>query len=216
MKKSKALVRRKQSIARLQPEALHRVIQDRGLEECGELLMQATPNQIKRIFDLDLWRPAEAGRDEQFDAERFGQWLEVLAEVDVDQAAQKVAQMDVDLVIAGFAKHVRVFDLGVTAPAGNIEYELGGYRLFPQRAGSWEAIQAILLSLDMNYSEYFHQVMRGCRERSNAGFELDGLDELLSKEEQTMFDLALDRERRQDEQGYVAPAEARAFLETSR
>jgi hypothetical protein len=31
-----------------------------------------------------------------------------------------------------------------------------------------------------------------------------------------MFDLALDRERRREQQGYVTPAQARAFLKTSR
>src|SRR5436190_5315860 len=67
-------------VPRLQPELLHRVIQTCGLEDCGELVMLATAEQLTRIFDLDLWRSASPGLEEQFDAERFGVWLEVLVE----------------------------------------------------------------------------------------------------------------------------------------
>ena len=60
-----------------------------GLEDCGELVALATPEQLTRVFDLDLWRSARAGRDEQFDPDRFGLWLEVLAESGVSLAAQR-------------------------------------------------------------------------------------------------------------------------------
>src|SRR5262245_40379879 len=97
-------------VPRLQPDLLHRVIQSCGLEDCGELVMLATPEQLTRIFDLDLWRSADPGMDEQFDAERFGIWLEVLAEFGASMAAQKLTEMDPDLVIVGLAQHARVFD----------------------------------------------------------------------------------------------------------
>jgi hypothetical protein len=206
-------------VPRLQPDLLHRVIQSCGLEDCGELVVLATPEQLTRIFDLDLWRSARPGMDEQFDADRFGVWLEVLAEFDPDVAAQKLAEIDADVVIAGLAQHARVFDCAVVT-TGVLDYELacevGGYRLVAKRTDSWEAIVEILLSLDANHPDCFHQVMRGCRALSNSGRELDGLDDLLAEEDQVMFDLAFDRERRRDEQGYVTPAQARAFLEMSR
>src|SRR5215831_18807046 len=103
-------------VPRLQPDVLHRVIQSCGLEDCGELVVLATPEQLKRIFDLDLWRPAQPGMDEQFDAERFGVWLEVLAEFDPSVAAKKLAEMDADLVVAGLAQHARVFDGAAVTP----------------------------------------------------------------------------------------------------
>ena len=94
-------------VPRLQPDLLHRVIQSCGLEDCGELVVLATPEQLTRIFDLDLWRSAQPGMDEQFDADRFGVWLEVLAEFGSSMAARKVVEMDADLVIAGLAQHAR-------------------------------------------------------------------------------------------------------------
>jgi hypothetical protein len=219
-------------IPRLQPELLHRVIQSCGLEDCGELVALATPEQLGRIFDLDLWRPAQPGMDEQFDGERFGVWLEVLAELGDSTAAKKLAEMDADLVIAGLAQHARVFDgamvtpyrttdgVEITAnrePGHGYTSEIGGYRLVAKRTDSWEAIVAILISLDAEHPEYFHRVMSGCRALSNVGFELDGLHEVLADEErQSVFDMAVDREERRDEQGYVTPAQARAFLQMSR
>src|SRR6266481_5967060 len=78
-----------QVVPRLPPEVLHRVVQSCGLEDCGELVALATPAQLARVFDLDLWRTDQPGLDEQFDADRFGVWLEVLMESGATVAAQK-------------------------------------------------------------------------------------------------------------------------------
>jgi hypothetical protein len=70
----------------------------------------ATPGQLTRVFDLDLWRSDRPGRDEQLDGHRFGAWLEVLLESGAAVAAQKLVGVDIDLVIAALAQHVLVFD----------------------------------------------------------------------------------------------------------
>ena len=218
-------------VPRLQPEVLHRVIQSCGLEDCGELVALATPDQLARVFDLDLWRTGQPGLDEQFDADRFGVWLEVLMESGANVAAQKLAEMDVDLVIAALAQHALVFDCAaVSAPAptdgeevaavrtlnDGLGCEVGGYLVVARRTDSWDAIVAVLAALDAEHHDYFHRVMRGCRSLSNSRPEVDGLDDLLTDGEQVMFDLAFDRERRREQQGYVTPAQARAFLQMSR
>jgi hypothetical protein len=84
------------------------------------------------------------------------------------------------------------------------------------RTDSWDAIVAVLNVLAEDHQAYFHRVMGGCRRLSNAGFEVDGLDDLLTDRAQVMFDLAFNRERRREQQGYVMPDQARAFLEMSR
>jgi hypothetical protein len=218
-------------VPRLQPDLLRRVIQICGLEDCGELVALATPEQLARIFDLDLWRAAQPGLDERFDADRFGVWLEVLVESGAAAAAQKLAGMDVDLVIAGLAQHALVYDRAAVTPYETMDGEqvdairaiddglasdVGGYVLVARRADSWEAIVEVLMSLDAGHPDYFHQVMQGCRTLSNSGREVDGLDDLLPEDDQVMFDLEVDRERRREKQGYVTPAQARAFLQMSR
>jgi hypothetical protein len=218
-------------VPRLQPELLHRVIQSCGLEDCGELVALATPEQLTRVFDLDLWRTTQPGLDEQFDADRFGVWLEVLVESGASVAAQKLAAMDVDLVITGFAQHALVFDratvttyettdgeqvAAIRAIDDELTFDVGGYLLVARRTDSWDAIVAVLMSLDEEHHDYFHQVMRGCRKLSNCRPEVDGLHDLLADGDQIMFDLAIDRERRREKRGYVTPAQARAFLQMSR
>jgi hypothetical protein len=97
-----------QVVPRLKPEVLHRVIQTCGLEDCGDLVAMATPGQLQAVFDLDLWRPPRPGFDEQLDPNRFGQWLEVLMESGAAVTAQKLIGIDLDLVVAAFAQHLRV------------------------------------------------------------------------------------------------------------
>jgi hypothetical protein len=223
--------RLEQVVPRLQPDVLHRVIQSCGLEDCGELVALATPEQLARIFDLDLWRAGRPGMDEQFDADRFGLWIEVLVESGAEAAAQKLAGMDVDLVVAGLARHVLVYDRAAVTPYETLDgeqievsraddngltFDMGGYLVVARRADSWEAIIEVLLALGAGHRQYLHQVMAGCRTLSNSGREIDGLDDLLAEEDQVMFDLAVDREVRREKQGYVTPAEARAFLQMAR
>ena len=45
-------------VPHLAPETLHRLIQYRGLDACGELVTSATPAQLASLLDLDLWRHA--------------------------------------------------------------------------------------------------------------------------------------------------------------
>jgi len=215
-------------VPHLEPETLHRLIRHSGLDACGELVASATPEQLTSILDLDLWRHAQPGRDEQFDADRFGEWLELLADTGGSIAARIVAALDEHLVIAGLSRYVRVFDPSAIAPVddelidqdvtpqGGLECEVGGYLVCAIRNDAWDAIMALLLALDADHPDCFHAVMRGCRRLSNSMPEIDGLDDLLMEPEQLLHDVALDREHRRSLQGYSTPADARAFLQMAR
>ena len=111
-------------VPHLAPEMLHQIIQYRGLEACGELVTSATPAQLTSLLDLDLWRHAKPGRDEQFDVDRFGEWLEVLVDAGHSVAARTVAALDRHLVIAGLSRHLRVFDSGTFEPTESSDDEL--------------------------------------------------------------------------------------------
>jgi hypothetical protein len=218
------------AVRRLPPAILHGVIRKVGLEDSSELLALVTREQLSAVFDLDLWRAGQPGSDEQFDAARFGHWLEVLADSDVALAAQRLADMDVDLVIAGLAAHIAVFDPVVfvgPAERGDDESlaaargrgshcEVGGYLVVARQTDSWDAIVPVLMALDESHPARFHRVMRGCRRLSNSKPEADGFHDLLDDAAQARFDLALGREGRREGQGFVTPAQARAFLDESR
>ena len=174
-----------QAVPQLPPEMLHRVIRNCGLEDCGAIVALATPEQLMRVFDLDLWRADQAGENEQFDADRFGVWLDVLVDAGVALAAQKLASMNADLLTVAFAKYVLVYDIvaGVRVPDGATAFEVGGYRIVARRSGSWDAIVSVMAALDEQHPDWFHHVMRGCRRLSNSAPEIDGLDDLLADEE---------------------------------
>ena len=78
-------------VPRLPPETLHALVRHGGLEACGDLIAAATPAQLMSVLDLDLWRHAHVGQDDQFDAHRFGEWLELLAETGASVSARIVA-----------------------------------------------------------------------------------------------------------------------------
>ena len=209
---------------------MHRVIGAYGLEDCAELVAHATPAQLSRVLDLDLWRPARAGRDDQFDAERFGLWIEVLVDAGADLAAEKLSHLPIEQLIAGFAHHARVFDIAAIAayetsdgeriepraPDDALDCDVGGYHVVARREDAWQAIVAVLLSLDTHHRARFDELMSALRALSNSGRERDGLDALLGAADQMMLDAASERERRRRKQGFASPADARAFLQMSR
>src|SRR5881628_1825242 len=229
-------------VPHLAPETLHQLIQYRGLEACGELVTSATPAQLTSLLDLDLWRHAQPGRDEQFDVDRFGEWLEVLVHTGDSVAARTVAALDKDVVIVGLSRYLRVFDPGIFEPIAQsddepmerheamregdsmdvdwsgdrLECDVGGYIVRARRTDAWDAIVTLLLALAAEHGNYFHAVMQECRRLSNSRPEIDGLDDLLLAPEQHLHDVAIERTRRRSQQGYATPADARAFLQMAR
>jgi hypothetical protein len=223
-------------VPHLAPETLHQLVQYRGLDACGELVTSATPAQLTSLLDLDLWHHAQPGHDEQFNVNRFGEWLEVLVDAGDSVAARTVAALDKHLVIVGLSRYLRVFDPGTFEPTESsddepidrnekmnsetssdvLECEVGGYLVRARRTDAWDAIVALLVTLETEHDHYFHAVMQGCRRLSNSRPEIDGLDDLLMAPEQHLHDVAIERERRQSRQGYATPADARAFLQMAR
>jgi uncharacterized protein DUF6178 len=223
-------------VPHLAPETLHALIQYRGLDASGDLVSSATPAQLTSLLDLDLWRHAQPGRDEQFDVDRFGEWLEVLVDTGDSVAARIVAALDEHLVIVGLSRYVRLFDPGTFEPtessddepvnrnemtnsetSGDVfECAVGGYLVRARRTDAWDAIVTLLVTLETEHNEYFHAVMQGCRRLSNSRPEIDGLDDLLTAPEQHLHDVAIERERRRSRHGYATPADARAFLQMAR
>ncbi len=207
------------AIPQLQPEVLQRVIETCGLEDCAELVAYATPEQLACVFDLDLWPAGRPGQDEQLDAGRFGVWLDVLLSAGEELAADKLAAMDSEVIVAALAEHIRVFDIA-TLPEDRVSSaescEIAGCLIEARRDDGWDAIVAMLLALDARHQAYLHRVMRGCKRLTNDGFEVDGLDDLLSDRDQELYEVASQRHERREKQGYVAPAQARAFLKDAR
>jgi hypothetical protein len=176
-----------------------------------ERIPRATPAQLRRAADVDLWRGGTSGADVRFDAERFGEWLETLTDAGNDIVTRQLAALDLDLVAVGIAEHVRVFD-GAARTPGADDVEVGGYLVVARSGRPCQPILDTLAVLHEEDPHYFHRVMRACVGLSNDGYERDGLDDLLVDRDQAMFDLVAAREERRERQGFVTAAQARAFL----
>ena len=228
-------------VQRLDPKLLHQLVRHCGLEDCGEILALATTEQLTRVFDDDLWTSARAGDEEEFDADRFALWLEVLAELGPEVAARKLVDMDFDFVTAAVSRLVLVLDeelaiLQSAAAELGSEYEdldvdallegalgrgssheLGGYTIVARRAESWDALVSVLASLDHVHHHFFARLMRRCA-RLSTEYIVDngGLYDVLSSDEQVVADIAAAREDRREAAGYVTPSQATAFLKLAR
>jgi len=227
----------------LEPSVLHRLVRQCGLEDSGPIIALATTEQLMRIFDHDLWSSETAGEEEQFDADRFGLWLEVLAEAGAEVAAGKIAEMDFDFVTAALSRHVLVLDLrsiaieqaAIRAVADldamddlavaldeqaiedGLSGEIGGFRVVARRGESWDALMAVLTSLDANRHAFFGRLMSRCAAISTEYIEDNGgLFEVMTAQEQVLSDVAAGREERREQEGYVTPPLAAAFLDLAR
>lgn len=217
-------------VPRLPSAVLHRVIERTGLEAAGEIVALATPGQLRRLLDIDLWRAPAPGADETLDADRFGEWLEVLLQLGSSVAAERLAAMDVDLVVGGLSSHVDVFDgaavSGYVSLDGDLVEgrsfgdrpvrEIGGFVVAARPRRAWDAVVELLVCVHAERPGLFNRVMRECVAVSDGEREIDGCADLLDDRDQQMTDLTNDRDTRRDRAGYVAPAQARAFLVAAR
>jgi hypothetical protein len=203
------------AVRRLTPDVLHQLIRTAGLDECGQVIALATPEQLRRVFDLDLWANSRLGRPEQFDAARFGHWLEVLVDVGPDVAADKLAALGVDFVTAAITRHVTVVEhLG--GRQAELTCEIGGCTIFAKRTESWDAVVDVLTELETKYPAFFRDVMVRCISVSNERVDDNGsLFAVLEPDEQIMADAAGERDERREKAGFVTPPQAIAFLELS-
>jgi hypothetical protein len=215
----------------LAPEVLHRLIRRAGLEQCVDLVEAFSPRQLTAVLDLDLWSAPLPGADEELDADRFGEWVEALVGRDAATAARVLARCDRSLVVTALSRFIRVHDPGVLEPtestdderpqdvlfaAEGLTAEVGGYIVQARREDGWDAIVALLVELSAGDADCLDALMDGCRRLSNAGRELDGLDDLLDAPEQVLHDVTLDRDDRREARGFSTAADARAFLALAR
>ncbi|MBX3228960.1 MAG: hypothetical protein KIT84_41485 [Labilithrix sp.] len=218
----------------LPPAALAKLIAHVGLEDAGEIVALATTEQIERVFDEDLWTRAEPGADEGFEPARFVVWLEILLEAGEGVAARRLAELSADVVTLAFHRLVAVVDgdaiaaeiaEGVHEEGEEIEealeaslnHEIGSFIVVARRHDGWDAIVTALVALD----EHDHATCARMLERLAAMTEREaeeegGLHHVLSAEESLLDDVAGDRNERRAREGFVAPADARAFLKLAR
>ncbi|WP_437312743.1 DUF6178 family protein [Sorangium sp. So ce385] len=219
----------------LEAPVLTRLIHHIGLEDAGEIVALATTEQLKGIFDEDLWRSERPGKDEAFDADRFALWIEVMLEAGEAFAARKIAELDEDFVTMALSKHVLVIDIdGLSVQMSSSErsddddlvdkalesclyQEFEEFRIIAKDHRSWDPILQVLVELDREHHALLRALLERCCAISTEVIEESGgLYDVLTSEEMLESDVAAEREDRREQEGFVAPSAAVSFLNLAR
>jgi hypothetical protein len=217
-----------QRVQALAPSALAKLIDEVGLEDAGELVALATPEQLLGVFDEDVWGSIGPGVDESLDPQRFAMWLEVMLEAGPAFVARKVADLPEELVIAALNELLLTIDVDALGP--HVEdpellnkaldatqyFELDRYLVVWRGDDGWEAMLSLLVELDASDPDLRERLLATCCETSMERIENDGLHNVLTRAESLAHDAAAERAERRARAGHVAPTDATSFLRLAR
>jgi len=221
------------AVRELQGAVLGKLIDRIGLEDAGELVALASTAQLERVFDDDLWRAERAGGDETFRPERFALWLRVMQEAGEGALVQRLCELPEDLVALAVHRLVLVLDVDVIEEqlgpgdeeAQQLERALGNaafeeweeFRVIAREPDAWDDVWNALLALDRDHHDRLRAILERCCEMTTEYISgQGGLFQVLTADEMLDGDVAAARDDRRSAEGFVSPADARAFLELAR
>jgi hypothetical protein len=221
------------AVRELPAPVLGRLIDRVGLEDAGALVALASSEQLQGLFDEDLWRAPAPGADEQFRPERFALWLEVMSEGGEDFLIEQLCALPRDLLTLALHRLLLVVDMDAfaqsfTQPSERLQRleraldaplfeEWEEFRLLARDPAHWDVVFSALLALDRDHHELLRAILEQCCALTSEYVEEHGgLYEVLTSEEMLEGDVAGEREERRAAEGFVAPADARSFLELAR
>jgi hypothetical protein len=221
------------AVRELPGAVLGKLIDRIGLEDAGDLVALATTAQLERLFDDDLWRADRAGGDETFRPERFALWLRVMLDGGEETLVQRLCELPQDLLALAVHRLVLVLDMDVVAEqlgwagaeAEPIERALETssfeeweeFRLIARDRDAWDDVWSALLSLDRDHHERLRAILEQCCAMSTEFISgQGGLYQVLTADEMLDGDVMAARDDRRVAEGFVSPADARAFLELAR
>lgn len=221
-----------EAIQSLTPQSLSRLITHIGLEDSGELLALASTAQIEKVLDEDLWTCASPGHPERFDDERFVLWLQVMLEIGDSFAAKKLEALPEDLVVLALHRNILVLnsdelrsqvnddedgDMTDKAIESSLYEEFDEYMVIARQHDGWDAIVAILSTLNSSNRAFLHRLLERCWAISQRFIDDEGgLYQVLTSDETLECDLAGGREDRRAEDGFIASTTAASFLNLAR
>jgi len=217
------------AVRQLPGAVLGKLIERIGLEDAGELVALATTAQLERVFDDDLWRAERAGADETFRPERFALWLRVMLDAGEALLVQRLVELPQELLALAVHRLVLVLDMDVVAEQlapGDEEAEAlqraletslveewEEFRLVARDPDLWDDVWGALLSLDRDHHDRLRAILEACCAMSTEYISgQGGLFQVLTAEEMLDSDVAAARDDRRSGEGFISPADARAFL----
>jgi hypothetical protein len=214
-------------------QLLLRMLERSGPEDAAEIVALASTDQLQRAFDDDLWQADRAGGDETFRPERFALWLRAMQEAGEDVLVQRLCELPLDLVALGVHRLVLVLDMDVAEEQLSWAGEEGEpiaraleaatfeeweeLRLIARDPDAWDDVWSALIALDREHHDQVRAILEKCCAMSTEYISgQGGLYQVLTAEEMLEGDVAAARDDRRVAEGFVSPADARAFLALAR
>jgi hypothetical protein len=221
------------AVRELPAPVLGKLIERIGLEDAGELVALATTAQLERIFDDDLWRAERAGGDETFRPERFALWLRVMLDAGEALLVQRLCELPQELLALAVHRLALVLDMDVLAEQlgpgdeeaealalaleRSVVEEWEEFRVIARDPDAWDDVWGALLSLDRDHHDRLRAILEQCCAMSTEYISgQGGLFQVLTAAEMLDSDVAAARDDRRVAEGFVSPADARAFLALAR
>ncbi len=216
------------TVQALPPDRLGALVHHIGLEDASELVALATTEQLIGLFDDDLWISGDEV-SEQFDAQRFVLWLEVLFEAGESVVVERLSELPTELLCVAVSKLAYVLDLDALmndtevderhlerverALSASASEEWEEFRLMDRGLRGFDVLVSGLFALDTEHHAVLRAVLERCCDLT--AFEVEehgGLVKSLSRLQAAEESLRGDRQERRTERGFVSLADARAFM----
>jgi hypothetical protein len=194
-------------VANLEPQALKRLVDDVGLADAGPLIEYASTTQISHLVDESIWQSSHASIPETIDAAALLAWFDLWLDVGEAFAAAKLIDLGLDFCTMAFARLV-VVDGEATRVGDEFSLMIGGHGVGARYADEWDSLSAVVLALwdeDPDFLEALFDRLSFRHSMLGIAGELDAASVLEA-------DAGYARTSEKTRQGYVAGADAAAFL----
>lgn len=217
-------------IENLDTPTLGKLIRHVGMTDAQELMALATPAQLSELIETESWSSDRPGTEEAFDPEKFLEWILVWYDMGPAFMAKKLVDVGDESLTLALMRLVIVVNIEEFAPGSSYEgaqefdvfqrhvsvedlETFGKYAVFGRDEEHWPVLRNILQELWSEDPDLLTLALGRCRfDRSVLAQDLSEKD----SERVLHHDLAWNREKKREGQGYATPLGATMFLTEAR
>lgn len=198
-----------QYVQTMPTHALQGLVQHVGRTDSQPLIELATPDQLRELIALDVWKSPAPGEAEQFDPYSLLEWMEVWEEASTEFLVAKILDLDSELIAGLLIEFVSVVDISEVGVERDDAEVFGEFAVLPLPDGQWERLYRLLVQIWDHSPSLLTEILARCCARRSLASETAGL---VSPDSTLRSDLAGDHEQTQMERGFVGGLNAAMLL----
>jgi hypothetical protein len=199
---------------------LKKLIDHVGIEDAGSLIEYSTPAQLVAVLDESIWKNPRPGTPETFNPQEFLRWLEAMLDVSDEFAAERLQALSDELLVTAFSYYLELEDLNTEFRFSDPDQDhflpgsfenvdcYGSITARPRFDDEWEILSPALNAMHMFDTDWLQSLLYRC---------LPGGQMWATRDAETaQADAAADHERNREQQGFITPISAQAFLQSAK